>query len=463
MAINVIDDGPVTSFHRRLTLFCSGGPFLDGFALTIIGLAFITMQPALSLTPTQVGLVGSAALAGIFVGGAVFGYLTDIVGRKVMYVADLLMLVITSLLSAFVTEAWQLIVLRFLLGVAVGADYPIASSLLVEFLPRHSRGRYLGALFVVWGAGAFFAALVGWALSGLGADAWRYMLASPALIGLLTVIFRAGTPESPRWLLSKGRTSEAASVLRQVYGHHVDVSVIRQEPKPASYSRVFRAPYLSRTIFVSVFFSAHVIPLFAVYTFGPQILESMGLPHGIGVYLAEAIIGALFLVGGIPGLLLVDRVGRRKLLLWTFLIMAAAFGVIGMFSDAPPVFLLVMLGLYAVVSGSCNFIEIIYPNELFPTEIRATATGVVTAASRIGAAVSTFFLPVVLVQYGMAATMMFLAAVNLVGWLVTVTLGVETNGRPLDETSEAGAAPGTSPEYVGGQAQGLREIRLTSK
>lgn len=109
--------------------------------------------------------MATAGLVGVFVGGAVFGYVTDKVGRQVMYLIDLIVLTLASLASAFVADAWQLIALRFVLGVAIGADYPIASSLLAEFIPAKHRGRLLGALFVVWAAGAAAAAGVGWALS----------------------------------------------------------------------------------------------------------------------------------------------------------------------------------------------------------------------------------------------------------------------------------------------------------
>jgi putative MFS transporter len=128
-------------------------------------------------------------------------------------------------------------------------------------------------------------------------------------------------------------------------------------------------------------------------------------------------------------------VGRRRMLLWTFLVMALAFGAIALFPGAPTLVLFVALALYAVTSGSCNFIEIIYPNELFPTEIRATATGVVTAASRTGSATSTFLLPLLLADGGLVAVMWLLAAVNVVGLLVTLTLAEETRGRALSEVA----------------------------
>jgi MFS transporter, putative metabolite transport protein len=438
---SLIDDGPLTAFHKRLTLFSAGGPFLDGYALTIIGIALVSMKPQLGLNSVGIGLIGAAALVGIFIGGVVFGYVTDRVGRKVMYVADLVGLVAVSIASAFVAEVWQLVALRFVLGVAIGADYPIASSLLAEFIPSRYRGRLLGSLFVVWAAGAAAAAAIGWALSALGPDAWRYMLASPAVFGLITLLLRAGTPESPRWLISKGRIKEAQQVCQRVWGPSADISQIPDEPTRMRYSSIFEGIYLRRVVFVGVFFTAHVIPLFAVYTFGPDIITEIGVGHH-NIYLAELLISVLFLVGGIPGLLLFDKIGRKPLLIYTFAIMSAAFVFMAVNPSAPAVLLFAALAAYAITSGACNFIEIIYPNELFPTAVRATATGTVVAISRVGSAVSTFVLPMVLTGTGLAGVMWLLAGVNIAGLVVTLLLGEETRGRALSETSAA------SPESI---------------
>lgn len=430
--MSVIDDAPITGFHKKLTLYSSGGPFIDGYALSIIGVALITLQPAMGLTTAEVGMVGAASLIGIFVGGAVFGYLTDRIGRHIMYIADLLALAIFSVLSAFAEEPWQIVVLRFLLGVAIGADYPIATSLLAEFLPRKQRGRYLGAMFVVWAVGAAAAYIVGYALKDVGPDAWRWLLASPAVFAIITLLARLGTPESPRWLLSKGRVAEADASIKRAFGQQFSVSDLPQEPAgTTSFLTVFKPPYLKRTVFVSVFWTVQVIPLFAVYTFAPDLLESFGLEGDSNLYGGSLIIAVLFVVGGIPGLWLVERIGRRALLIGSFAIIALALAVPAVIPGVPATVFFLALAVFAITSGASSFLEVVYPNELFPTEVRATAVGVGTAMSRIGSAAGTYLMPMALVSLGPSGALGIGAAVTVVGLLVAVVMAPETRGVAL--------------------------------
>lgn len=435
MSQSFIDRAPLTRFHLKLTALSAGGPLLDGYAVTIIGLALITLAPALDLDTTETGLAAAAALAGILIGGAVFGRLTDRLGRKGMYIANLVGLSAISVLSAFVTDSWQLIALRFALGVMIGADYPIASSLLAEFAPSRYRGRLLGALFAAFGLGAALAAGAGWLLSFTGDDAWRWMLASPAVIGVVTLLLRLSVPESPRWLLSRGRREEAARIAEEIWGAEADLDELVEPAVAAPAGHLLTRRSIRRIAYVSVFFIAHVVPLFAIYSFGPTLLHRLGIGEG-APYLPEVIIALLFVVGSVPGLWLVDRIGRIPLLASTFVIMALAFGLIAVFPGAPPEVLFAALAVYAIASGASNFIEIIVPNELFPTAVRATATGIVVAISRIGAVASTFLLPTILAAQGAGTVMWLLAAVNVAGLLGTILLGEESKDRALAETAD---------------------------
>ncbi|MGW4823206.1 MFS transporter [Streptomyces sp. NPDC004227] len=443
---NLIDDAPLTRFHKKLTAYSSGGPFIDGYAIAIIGVAFTTLTPALGMTTGDKGLVAAASLVGIFFGGAVFGYVTDKIGRHIMYIADLGALALFSVLSAFTTEVWQLVLLRFLLGAAIGADYPIATSLLAEYLPRRFRGRMLGATFVVWAIGAAAAYVVGVGLAGLGENAWRFMLASPAVFALVTLFLRLGTPESPRWLLSKGRPDDADRAIKKVFGPQYGVADLPREPALArtGYTTVFRPPYLKRTLFVGIFWTAQVIPLFALYSFAPDLLAGMGITGNA----AEVFLAVLFVVGGIPGLWLVERIGRRALLLWSFGIIAVALGVPGLVPGLPAWVSFAAVCVFALASGGSSFLEVVYPNELFPTEVRATAVGVGTAFSRIGAAAATFLMPFALAK-SHSLPLLVGAVVSVVGLLITLAWGIETRGRALSDTAAGADHPaepaGSSP------------------
>lgn len=443
---NLIDDAPLTRFHKKLTFFASGGPFIDGYALSIIGIALITMTPALDLSTSEIGLIGAASLVGIFFGGAVFGWLTDKIGRHKMYIADLLALAVFSVLNAMATEVWQVVLCRFLLGMAIGADYPIATSLLAEFLPRKVRGRLLGATFVVWAVGAAAAYAVGFLLRDAGPDAWRIMVASPAVFAVITLLCRLGTPESPRWLLSRGRKDEARAVIKKVYGAQYDLADIsadgEAETKHGRFADIFKGQFAKRTLFVAIFWTAQVIPLFAVYTFAPELLASFGLTGDANLYGGSFLISMLFVIGGVPGLWLVEKIGRRKLLLWSFGVIVVALAVPALIPNvqAGPLFL--ALAVFALASGASSFLEVVYPNELFPTEIRATAVGFGTAISRVGSAASTYLMPMAIINFGASGSLFIGAIISLVGLLATYWLAPETANKTLQElTSEIPVVP----------------------
>lgn len=450
---NIIDSSPLQSFHKRLLIQSAGGPFLDGWLLSIIGIALVGMAPALGMTTAQVSWAGAAALIGIFVGGAAFGRITDHIGRQLMYTIDLSVLVAASALCIFAQEPWQIILLRFIIGVAIGADYPIATALLTEWLPSKHRGAMVGSLVVFWFLGATIATFVGFACSAwFGPDAWRLMLGSSLIPGVIILVLRIGTPESPRRLLSKGRIAEAHEVVRKVFGADVDVSTLTAvERTPGATALGFRSllhgEYAKRVFFCGFFYLAAVTPLFAMHTFGPQVLAQFGMAEGNMSNLGYTLISLLFLIGCLPALRWTESLGRRPLLIWSFAAMLVPLILLGI---APHVTWLVLasFAVYALASGGPNLLEWSYPNEIFPTEIRATAMGVVTAISRIGAAIGTFLLPIGLTHLGVGNTMLIAAGLTLAGLLVSIALAPETKGRTLADASSTAAPVEGAPAVM---------------
>ncbi|MGX1910633.1 MFS transporter [Streptomyces phaeochromogenes] len=280
-----LDDAPVSSFHRRIMVVAMGGPFCDGYLLGVMGVALGLITPALALDTLWTGLTAASVLVGVFIGGAVFGPITDRVGRHLMYVLNLATFVVFSALQFFVTEAWQLLVLRLLIGIAIGADYPIASALTTELVPRRMRGPALSGLVLAWWVGYGVSYWVGWALTGLGDDSWRWMLASGTVPALIFLFMRAGIPESPRWLASRGRMDEAKAVVRKHLGQEVSDEELlaegRQEKRGGSglgnLVEIFKRGYTVPVVFCSVFWICQVAPAFAVRSF--HVASDIGLPE----------------------------------------------------------------------------------------------------------------------------------------------------------------------------------------
>jgi MFS transporter, putative metabolite transport protein len=439
MSQSTIDDSRTTSFHLRLAAFVGGGQFIDGYILGVIAVGLTLLPADFGLTPVWKGLIGASALIGLFFGGIVFGRLSDLIGRRGLYTLDLVVFIVGSIAQFFVENVWQLFVVRLIVGLAIGADYAVGPTYLAEFVPRKSRSRILGSLVGMFFIGYTLSIAVGVVGRGWGPDGWRWVLASSAVPALVVLLLRLGSPESPRWLVSKGRLDEAAQVCRRYIGDSVTVDDLLAEANTRpSYRKLLSGIWLRRVVFVGVFWSALAWPEFAIFTFLPTVLNTLGIKDGTG---STLVIRAMSLAGFAVGLLVVARIGRRSMLAWTLLALTGIFLVLGL-SATPPGWLVVALfGSFAVVSGFVANLEFLYPAELFPTDIRASGVGLGSALSRVGAAAGTFLLPVLLSGPGLRFAMFTTAAVTLVGLLVTIMWAPETHTATLWEASTGKVDP----------------------
>ncbi len=432
-----IEDVPLNGFHQLMTLRSGGGWILDGYVLSIIGVAIVQFSDYLKLDSFWQGLVAASAMLGTFCSGFLGGWLTDRVGRRRLFFVGPVLFIVGSLGSLWVESGLSLFILRFLVGVGVGLEYPVAGSLLTEFLPQKNRGPRLAGLTILWFVGAALSYMVGNAILAQGGpDAWRWVLASSAVLGGLLFLVRLGTPESPRWLVSKGRYGEADRVIRKVYGPAFSVANMPQEvsEKKVSLGDLLHSGYGKRMLFVIVFWTAAVVPMFAVYSFAPVVLEALHLKGDWASYGSVAIT-LLFVVGCVIATRLIDTMGRRPLVIHSFLWSSLALLGLGVFSDGAEVAVLFLFGAYALFIGGAQVLELVYPNELFPTEIRAFAVGIGSSMTRVGSAVGTWLVPMSLHSIGIGHTMYAAAAVSFVGLFVSLLLAPETRGMSLEQAS----------------------------
>lgn len=426
------DDLEFTPLHKKIMLWGSGGPFLDGYVLVIIGLALQQLTPALELDAQWIGLVGAATLVGLFIGTALFGYIADLFGRKLMFMIDIIAIAVLSFATMFISSPIELVILRFLIGIVIGADYPIATSMVAEFSPTKQRAFTMGFIAAMWYVGATAANMVGYMLYDVQ-DGWRWMFGSAIIPCLVILLGRFHLPESPRWLLKKGRIQECKQVMHDFFGKDIEMSF--EQAEETKYSKLFEAVYLKRILFIGIIWTCQVIPMFAIYTFGPEIIELLGFTDGKDAALGNIVISIFFMVGCIPAMYWLNSIGRRPLLIGSFAIMTAALALLGVITN-PNIWLIVAaFAVYAFFSGGPGILQWLYPNELFPTEIRASAVGAVMSFSRIGTIISTYGLPVFMATYGISATLLVGAAISLLGLVVSIFMAPETKGMTLEKTS----------------------------
>lgn len=189
-----------------------GGMVLDGYILGIIGPVSETMANDLQLDAFWQGLIAAAALIGILIGSPLGGFASDKWGRKPIFMFDIGLFAIASAMQFFVDSAMLLIVVRLLMGIAIGTEYAVGWPMMAEFSPTHLRGKLMAAMGIAWYAGFMTAFLIGYLLNEYTTLSWHFILGTSTFIAVAIFLGRLGMPESPRWLWSVGRKDEAEAI-----------------------------------------------------------------------------------------------------------------------------------------------------------------------------------------------------------------------------------------------------------
>jgi MFS transporter, putative metabolite transport protein len=432
-------------FLRRLTAATALGEGLDGYDLGAISIVLPTITAQLGLSATVTGLVGASTLIGIFIGAPGVGYLTDRFGRRTLFLADITSFIVFGALQLAVTNAGELLAVRLLLGISIGAEYSIGAAMLAELSPSAGRGRRLAWLQTCWYSGYVIAVATAYLFRDTLHLSWREVLATSTLPAIATLLLRRGLPESPRWLISQGRDEEAREIVERHLGSdYAEGEQLADEPtRGGGWRELFTPDMRRRTAFTSIFWAANVAPYFAIFTFAPTVFSSLGIHDVVVVTISENVVAAL---GALAGQLLVERTGRRPMVIVCFWVTAAMLVVVGGWSLAPGAVVVACFAVFSLFNAAQGDLTGIYPPEVFPSEIRSTGVGFSAAVSRIGAAAGTFLLPIGISTIGISASVLIGAGICVAGAAVSHLWAPETTGRSLSTTARHDAR--TGPEVA---------------
>jgi MFS family permease len=460
-----LDDTPFTKTQRKVWILSAMGVLLDGFDFFIIGVALPLIAHDFHMNAATKGLVAVAAVAGAFFGALVFGQVADRVGRKGMFMVDIILFVVFSAASAAAWNPASLIVFRFILGIGIGADYPIGVSYIAECVPTRLRGQLLVGAFAFQALGSLLGVLVG--LLILKADpslqAWRFMLAFGVLPAVVVVIMRDGLPESVRWHLARGHYEKASHAASALLETPITLNAQNSPVVPCgtSFASLFKKGCIRRTIFASVPWFLQDISTYGIGIFTPTIMAAMALgtsssfiAKDMGATEGAAAVDMLLVVGFMLAIVLVRYLSRVTLQIAGFLGMAlgllmvaasslntaASASQMGMIFGGFMVFNLFM-------NMGPNATTYLLSGETFPTAIRATGAGFAASMAKLGAVLGTFFFPILKAQIGIPALLIWLAVASALAAAITYGFRVDTRAsldgvpvqQPVPQYAEAAA------------------------
>ncbi|MBD1872690.1 MFS transporter [Nodosilinea sp. FACHB-131] len=475
-----LDQSAITRPMVRLWLLAASLIALDGFDFFIIGVALPFLQRDLDLGPAAVGAVAAAAVAGSLLGSLFLGPLTDKLGRQPMLIADVILFVVATAGTALAWNLTSLLVFRVLVGVAIGADYPISVAYIVENVPTRHRDQLVIGAFSFQAVGALLGALVGIAiLYGFTAVypgdeqmavhyAWRWMLGVGVILALGVALARlAVSLESPAYLLAKGNYEGAATMASELLGETITLKP--DSPSPVfdhgmspdgqpqlRYRDLFGLTYRRQTLLASVPWFLQDIATYGVGIFTPVILgvlvfggASDLMTQTLAAAKGSALVDIFLILGFLLAVLLVKRLGPIMLQIVGFLGMALGLGLLAASTGLPPEshtalglifggFLLFNL----LMNAGPNATTFLLSGAVFPAAIRASGAGLAAAFAKAGAVLGTFGLPVLQQALGLASTLELLAALCGVAALVTFAYRQEASPmRLLNDGAIASSPP----------------------
>lgn len=435
-----LDRLPVTGKHRRLLLGSGIGWALDAMDVGLISFIMAALAVHWGLTPTQTSWLGSVGFVGMALGATFGGLLADRIGRRQVFAITLLVYGLATGASALATGLGVLIALRFIVGIGLGAELPVASTLVSEFAPRRIRGRMVVLLEAFWAVGWIAAAMIGAFVVTADDNGWRWALALGMVPTLYAIYVRKGLPESVRFLEDKGRHEEAERVVSSFEAQVDPAELERLDAAEHDHLRlapredfedatsIWERRLRRRTAGLWIVWFCVNLSYYGAFIWIPSLLVADGFSL-VRSFQFTLIITLAQLPGYAVAAWLIEVWGRRSTLA-TFLLGSAASALF--FGTASTELTIIVAGclLSFFNLGAWGALYAIGP-ELYPSHVRGAGTGAAAGFGRIASIIAPLIVPPILAFGGSIALFGLFSAAFLVAAVAALTLP-EQRGKVLD-------------------------------
>ena len=437
-----------------LAALASLGGLLFGYDTGVISGALPFIKRDFTLSAGMEGVATSAVLVGATLGAAFAGYLSDRFGRKLVILFVAALFVVGALGSAFAPSLGVLLTARAVVGVAIGVASMLTPLYLAEIAPKERRGGIVSLNQFCITFGILVSYLADYALTGAASN-WRWMLGLGAVPGAVLFIAMLFLPESPRWLAGHNRADDAKEALQELRaGTDIEAElaelrtdVRREGTRVASWSELFRhGARLPVIVGIALAVFQQVTGINTVIYYAPQIFRAAGLQSDSASILATAGVGLVNVIMTVVAMTLLDRVGRRPLLLWglggmivMLLVLAGGFffGTHGAVAYLTMISVAAYVGFFAIGLGPVFWLLI---SEIFPLAVRGRGMSVASVANWGSNFLVTLIFPPLVAALGSAAAFMMFAVLSVGAFIFTLRVVPETKGRSLEEIeSQLGA------------------------
>jgi sugar porter (SP) family MFS transporter len=430
-----------------ITFVAINGGLLFGLNMAGISGAVDMIKGQFSLTDSGLGTVAALLTIGCLMGALFSGNFTEKYGRKKVMVVTAVLYVISALGCALAESSAMLIIFRVLSGLAVGGTSVVAPMYISEISPAKNRGRLVSFNQFAITIGIVLAYIFDYLLIGLGENAWRYMLLVPAVFGVLFLIFLLTKfPESPRWLLAHGKKDEAIKVLTEIGGADLvkeelpameKMLLVEKGKDKMSVGELFKGK-TGKIVLIGTLIAAfqQITGINAVIMFAPDIFQAAGSAKGDSMMQAM-VVGLVNFLMTIVALWLVDKKGRKTLLLWGAVGMIVSLAYLSFeFTKPTQNGLGVMAALLMYISFfAASFAPVMWViiSEIYPNRIKGVAMSFSTAISWLCTFLTVYFAPIIHGALGLQYLFGIFGVFSVIAFVFVKFWIPETKGKSLEQ------------------------------